>query len=139
MLITAGNSTAWIIASEVIWSPIQSIVVVTSPIGDQAPPELASITMIPAKNRRSSRFANNLRMSDIITMVVVKLSKIALRKKVTKPTSHFSDDNLVVLIRLVMTSTTVMAPIKKDTVCAVAVSDSPNCSVSKCVSPRDSA
>ncbi|MCY1547006.1 hypothetical protein D9M68_830370 [compost metagenome] len=32
----------------VIWLPIHSMVVVTSPIGDQAPPALAAITTMPA-------------------------------------------------------------------------------------------
>ena len=30
-----------------IWLPIHSMVVVTSPIGDQAPPALAAITTMP--------------------------------------------------------------------------------------------
>jgi hypothetical protein len=82
-------------ASVVIWPPIHSMVVVTSPIGDQAPPELAAMTMMPAKNRRSSCLASSLRISEIITMVVVRLSRTALRKKVTKPTSHISETSLV--------------------------------------------
>jgi hypothetical protein len=42
------------IASVVTWPCIQSMVVVTSPIGDHAPPAFAATTIIPAKKRRSS-------------------------------------------------------------------------------------
>ena len=127
-------------ANAVIWPPIHSIVVVTSPIGDQAPPELAAMTMMPAKNRRSSCLASSLRISEIITMVVVRLSSIALRKKVTKPTSHISVDSSVVRMRWVITSkplcasttsTMVIAPIRKNTICAVPISDSPSCSLTR--------
>jgi hypothetical protein len=61
----------------VIWPPIHSIVVVTSPIGDQAPPALAAMTMMPAKNRRSAWLDSSLRISEIMTMVVVRLSSSA--------------------------------------------------------------
>ena len=54
MLASDGSSTALMIARLVICPPIHSMVVVTSPIGDQAPPEFAEMTMMPAKNRRSS-------------------------------------------------------------------------------------
>ncbi|EKD39862.1 MAG: hypothetical protein ACD_75C00272G0004 [uncultured bacterium] len=49
-----GRKTPFMIARVVIWPPIHSMVVVTSPIGVQAPPALAAMTMIPAKNSRSS-------------------------------------------------------------------------------------
>ena len=61
-------------------------------------------------------------------MVVVRLSSTALRKKVTKPTSHISVTCLLVRISEVMTSkplwasitsTMVMAPIRKKMICAV--------------------
>ena len=64
-------------------------------------------------------------------MVVVRLSRTALRKNVTIPTSHMSAGSRVVLIRDVMisnplcastTSTMVMAPIRKKTICAVPTS-----------------
>ena len=73
-------------------------------------------------------------MSDTMTMVVVRLSKIALRKKVVKPTIHIRVERSVVLMREVMTSnpscasttsTIVMAPIRKKTICAVLINDSP--------------
>ncbi len=121
--------TPFMIASVVIWPPIQSMVVVTSPIGVQAPPALAAITIIPAKKSRSSCLSSSFFINEIITMVVVRLSRTELRKKVTKPTSHMSEESLVVLMREVMTSkpswasttsTMVMAPIRKKTICAVA-------------------
>jgi hypothetical protein len=83
-----GMNKPFIISTVVTCPPIQSIVVVTSPMGVQAPPALAAITIMPAKNKRSSRFSNNFFMSDTMTMVVVRLSNIELRKKVTNPTSH---------------------------------------------------
>jgi hypothetical protein len=83
----------------VIWPPIQSIVVVTSPMGDQAPPELAAITIMPANRMRSSRSSSNLRTSDTITMVVVRLSSRALRKKLIRPISHINEDRRVVRMR----------------------------------------
>jgi hypothetical protein len=42
------------IPNVVTWPPIQSMVVVTSPIGDHAPPAFAAITMMPATKMRSS-------------------------------------------------------------------------------------
>jgi hypothetical protein len=47
---TDGRKTAVIMGSGVIWPPIYSMVVVTSPITDQAPPAFAAITMIAANN-----------------------------------------------------------------------------------------
>ena len=60
-----------------------------------------------------------------MTIAVVKLSKMALRKKVTKPTNHINVDSFFVRMRRVMTSkplwasttsTMVIAPIKKNTI-----------------------
>ena len=51
-LTTEGINNAKMIELAVICPPIQSMVVVTSPIGDQAPPALAAITIIPANNKR---------------------------------------------------------------------------------------
>ena len=89
-------------ARVVIWPPIHNMVVVTSPIGLQAPPALAAMTMMPAKNNRSSWFSSSFFISEIMTMVVVRLSRMELRKKVTKPTSQSRVLRLVVLMRLVM-------------------------------------
>ena len=59
--------------------PIQSMVVVKSPIGDQAPPELADIIIKPANHilvlRSLMTFCNIV----IKTMVAVRLSMIAER------------------------------------------------------------
>ena len=76
------------------------------------------------------------------------LSRMALRKNVTNPTSHISVESWVVRMRVVMTSkplcasttsTMVMAPIRKNTICAVPISDSPNCSLTRLASPTDNA
>ncbi|OPZ10761.1 MAG: hypothetical protein BWZ07_02458 [Alphaproteobacteria bacterium ADurb.BinA280] len=137
MLTSAGSNTALMMARLVICPPIHSMVVVTSPMGDQAPPEFAATTMMPAKNSRSSCLASSLRISEIMTMVVVRLSRMALRKKVTKPTSHIKLVSFVVRMREVITSkpscasitsTMVIAPIRKNTICAVAIRDSLSCS-----------
>ena len=64
--------------------PIHSMVVVTSPIGDHAPPELAEMTTIPANNQRVGRSAINLRNKETITMDVVKLSNKAEKKNVRR-------------------------------------------------------
>ena len=61
---------------------IQSIVVVTSPIGDHAPPAFAAITTIPTNTHRVFWSFTNLRSRDTITMVVVRLSKAAEKKNV---------------------------------------------------------
>jgi hypothetical protein len=77
-------------------------------------------------------------------MVVVRLSRIALRKKVTKPISHIRRTWLVVLMREVMTSkpswasitsTMVIAPIRKNTICAVETTDSSICRPTMAWSP----
>ena len=124
------------ISMAVICPPIQSMVVVTSPMGVHAPPALAAITMMPAKKSRSSRLPSSFFISDTITMVVVKLSRIELRKNVTMPTIHIRSESLVVLMREVITSkplcasttsTMVMAPIRKKTIWAMPCRDSFRC------------
>src|SRR5688572_8891520 len=82
--------------------PIHSMVVVTSPIGDQAPPAFAAITIIPTKNRRISLFGINFRTNETITMVVVRLSRTAERKKATQHTIHKRVLGFLVLIKLVI-------------------------------------
>ena len=57
--------------------------VVTSPIGLNAPPALAAITTIPANNKRIFPSGNNLLNKETINMVVVKLSSTAESIKVT--------------------------------------------------------
>ena len=71
-------------SNDVTLSFIHNIIVVTSPIGDQAPPLLAAITITPAKSQRSSCSDNNRRISIIITIVVVILSSTADMKNVIK-------------------------------------------------------
>ena len=58
-------------------SAIQSIVVVTSPIGDQAPPALAAITIKPANH--NLKFLSLIIFCRIVisTIVAVRLSIIA--------------------------------------------------------------
>ena len=79
------------ILSAVICPPIQSIVVVTSPSGDQAPPALAAITVMPIKNNRCSLSIINFLSNETITIVVVRLSKMAERKKVIKEIEDTSE------------------------------------------------
>ena len=81
-----------------IWPPIHSIVVVTSPMGDQAPPAFAAITTIPTKYLRVSLLLINLRNRVTITIAVVKLSNTADIKKVIKPTIQSSLITFSVLI-----------------------------------------
>ena len=79
-----------------------------------------------------------------MTMAVVILSRMALRKKVTTPTSQIREESFDVLMRRVMTSkplwasttsTMVMAPTRKKTICAVPMTDSPSSAFSFCESP----
>src|SRR5690349_16608629 len=97
-----GKINFTIILPTVIWPPIQSIVVVTSPMGDHAPPALAAITIMPAKNSLSWGSFMIFRRRDTITMVVVRLSSIADKKKVTMEMIHNRFRLLVFVIFLVM-------------------------------------
>ena len=130
---TEGKNSIFMMFKAVTCPPIHSMVVVTSPMGDQAPPALAEITMMPAKNKRSSRSLSNFFIKDTMTMVVVKLSNTALMKKVTAPTNHIKVDRRLVRMRWVITSnplcasttsTMVIAPIRKKMICAVPTKDS---------------
>ena len=56
---------------------IHNIVVVTSPIGEKAPPALAAITISPANQRRIFRLCIIFWSNEIRTIVAVKLSIIA--------------------------------------------------------------
>ena len=89
-LTSEGRNTARMMFNGVICPPIHSMVVVTSPITVHAPPALAAMTTTEANSRRSSRRAISRWISETITIVVVKLSRIALRTNETKPTSHIS-------------------------------------------------
>ena len=103
-------------------SAIQSIVVVTSPIGDHAPPAFAATTTMAAYQSRSSLLLISLRNKVTKTIVAVRLSIIAERIKARIPIIH---NNLFLLfVRTApfniskprcksMISTIVIAPIKK--------------------------
>ena len=102
MQITLGINITFIMLRVEICPPIHSMVVVTSPMGVHAPPAFAAITIMPAKNNRISLLGINLRISDTITMDVVRLSSTDERKKVTQHIIHKSDFALSVLIRSVI-------------------------------------
>ena len=74
------------------------MMVVTSPMGDHAPPQLAAITMSPAYSSWSLRLSTSLRNSMIITMVVVILSRTALNTKAVTRSIHISFPLLRVLM-----------------------------------------
>src|SRR6187399_2879007 len=101
---TEGKIVLIIILTVVTWWPIHNIVVVTSPIGLHAPPALAEITTNDASINLSLCEGINLRSMVTITIVVVRLSRIAERKKVRKPMIQTNFLLLVVFIRLVMIS-----------------------------------
>ena len=61
----------------VTFLPIHSIVVVTSPIGDHAPPALAAIIIIPAYHNLKFLFDTTFCKIEISTIVAVRLSIIA--------------------------------------------------------------
>mmetsp|Transcript_12582 Transcript_12582/g.14382 ORF Transcript_12582/g.14382 Transcript_12582/m.14382 type:complete len:263 (-) Transcript_12582:1522-2310(-) len=77
---------------------IQSIVVVTSPIGVHTPPAFAATTTMPPNNLRSFSLGINFLRSEHITIVTVKLFKMALRKNVRKPIVQNSSFFELVLI-----------------------------------------
>ncbi len=109
-------------------SPIHSIVVVTSPIGDQAPPALAAITPIQTNQRRSILSGTNRLKSETNTIVEAKLSRVADKKNASIQTNQSIFFLLFVVILLVITenplcksinSTIVMAPIRNTNISAV--------------------
>ena len=75
------------------------MVVVTSPIGDHAPPALAAKTTIPTNIHRVSLSFTNLRSKEIMTMVVVRLSNAAEKKKVSMA---IIQSNLVLSVVLIL-------------------------------------
>ncbi len=79
-----------------------SMMVVTSPMGLQAPPEFAARMTMPPKNQRSCLSGINFLRSVTITMAVVRLSRIAEKKKVMKLSTQRSFTLFVVLIWSVM-------------------------------------
>src|SRR5690606_31814921 len=93
-----GIIVAFMIPAAEIWPPIHNIVVVTSPIGDHAPPALAERTIMPTNNKRITLFRISFRVSETITMVVVRLSSTADKKKVTIQMIHNNFFGSLVLI-----------------------------------------
>ena len=79
-------------------SCIQSMVVVTSPIGDQAPPAFAATMIIPANHILSSLSLIIFLKIVMSTMVAVRLSMIADNMKARIQTIHRSLDFFLVLI-----------------------------------------
>mmetsp|Transcript_6977 Transcript_6977/g.14107 ORF Transcript_6977/g.14107 Transcript_6977/m.14107 type:complete len:221 (+) Transcript_6977:344-1006(+) len=81
-----GTSSHAIVFITVILSAIHNIVVVTSPTGLHAPPAFAAMTMTPPMLwRRCLSLPTACRSNFKQTMVAVKLSITALRKKQRKP------------------------------------------------------
>ena len=74
----------------VTFLPIQSIVVVTSPIGDHAPPALAAIIIIPAYHNLKFLFDTTFCKIEISTIVAVRLSIIADRINANPENTHKS-------------------------------------------------
>ena len=110
--------------------PIHNIVVVTSPIGDQAPPAFAATTTIPAKNQRSYLSSISFLKREIITIEVVKLSRAAEKKKVKTLIIHSNLTFLVVVILSVIiakpswastNSTMVIAPKRKNKILEISL------------------
>ena len=67
-----------------------NMIVVISPMGDQAPPALAAMIIMLAYNQRSLGSLTNLRNNNTITIEVVRLSRIADMKNVTNERIHKS-------------------------------------------------
>ena len=101
--IIEGTIRLTMIVEVVSCPPIQSIVVVTSPIGDHAPPALAEITTIPANNHLVSLSEISFLRSEIITIDVVRLSSTAEKKNVRMQIIHINFTLLFVLILSVIT------------------------------------
>ena len=78
-----GISSVVISCPVLTLSPIHSIMVVTSPIGENAPPLLAAITITLEKIQRSFCFFKRQPTIVTIIIVVVRLSRTADMKKVT--------------------------------------------------------
>ena len=83
-------------------SPIHSMVVVTSPIGDQAPPALAAIIISPANHARVFRSKITFCRMVIKTMVAVRLSIIADKIKARMAKIHNKPFFWVVLIKFLI-------------------------------------
>ena len=98
----------------VICPPIHNIVVVIVADGRPGAAGIGCNDDDAGKEEAVGMVRQSFRISEIITMVVVRLSNRALRKNVTKPTSHISVDNCWVRMRLVMTSKLLCASTTND-------------------------
>ncbi|CAI8161204.1 MAG: Uncharacterised protein [Crocinitomicaceae bacterium] len=108
--------------------PIQSMVVVTSPIGDQAPPALAAMIISPANHILSLLSLINFLRMVINTIVAVRLSIIADK---IKANIHMIQSRYIFFFVFIkffivanplkwsMISTMVIAPIKKTNISQV--------------------
>jgi len=131
-LASEGTSSRLTIAEVVTWPPIHSIVVVTSPIGDHAPPAFEAMTIMPASISRSRCSPTRRRTRDTMTMATVMLASTADSAKVTAVMSTVSVASDRVFRREVITanpscasttSTTVITPIRKKAIWAVSTSE----------------
>ena len=122
---TEGMNISFITPAAVMRPLFQSMMVVTSPMGEKAPPELAAMITREAYLMRSLWSLTSLRNIIIITMLVVRLSSMADRKNVMMAMRHSRLRLLVVRIKSrtklkppfwSTSSTMVMAPIKKNKV-----------------------
>mmetsp|Transcript_48054 Transcript_48054/g.82006 ORF Transcript_48054/g.82006 Transcript_48054/m.82006 type:complete len:274 (-) Transcript_48054:409-1230(-) len=82
MLARLGRNKLVTMGSVLKFSLIQSMVVVTSPIGVHTPPALAATTTSAPNSFLSSLSGTSFRSRDTMTMVTVRLFKMAERKKV---------------------------------------------------------
>ena len=101
MLTRLGRMVCTMMEPAVICPPIQSMVVVTSPMATRRPC-VGGDHHQSRKSNRSSFSAMILRSNETSTMVVVRLSSTAERKKVSVAMIHTSFFLLVVLIRFVI-------------------------------------
>ena len=125
MDMSEGMNISFITPAAVITPLFHSMMVVTSPMGENAPPELAAMTTSEAYMMRSLWSLTSLRRIIIITMLVVRLSSMAERKNVMKAIRHSSVRLLLVFIMPLTklkppfwstSSTIVMAPMRKNRV-----------------------
>ena len=77
MAIMLGINRLRIRPTELTFSSIHSMMVVTSPMGENAPPAFAAITMRPANSQRSFWSLSKRRSIITMMMVVVMLSSTA--------------------------------------------------------------
>ena len=99
---TLGKNVLFIIPAPEIRPLIQSMVVVTSPIGEKTPPAFAAMIIIPAKNLRSFAFNKILRTRVTIIIDDVILSNTADIKNVMNVICQSKTRTLFVFIRLVI-------------------------------------